>query len=197
MGLAGFDTAFAEVRARSWLDFAGTGPTNPGMDVMELTVNIAATTIALAALGLSIYEGRLSRHHDRLSVRPLLDASLRMSPAFERFSLMVVNNGLGPAVVKKWTLLLDKKPYREQGIENWEQLTEKLGLAGPVNYGYFKPGSILATGQCEELVGYPVGAYSKERADQFRAALVRLTICLQYESMYEEKFTFEFDGKVA
>lgn len=51
MGFAGVDMASVGIRARTMLHFAGTGPTNPGMDVTELTVNIAATTIALAVCG--------------------------------------------------------------------------------------------------------------------------------------------------
>ena len=164
------------------------------MDSANLVVSAAATVIALAALGLSVYQAMLSRQHARLSVRPLLDSELHVSAARERFCLIVTNNGLGPAVIKRWQLLVDGKPYRDLGITRWEQLTDHLKLSKPVSYSYFEPNSVLAPEESEELIGYAVTVYSREEADRFREAIRRLTIVIEYESMYREAFTFEFRG---
>jgi hypothetical protein len=164
------------------------------MDSANLIVSAAATVIALAALGLSVYEAMLSRQHDRLSVRPLLDSELHVSSARERFCLVVINNGLGPAIIKKWQLLVDGKPYRDLGITRWEQLTAHLKLSQPVSYSYFEPNSILAPEESEELIGYTVAVYSQEEANRFREAIRRLAIVIEYESMYGESFNFEFLG---
>jgi hypothetical protein len=164
------------------------------MDSVNLIVSAAATVIALAALGLSVYEAMLSRRHARLSVRPLLDSELHVSSARDRFCLVVTNNGLGPAIIKKWQLLVDGKPYRDLGITRWEQLTAHLKLSQSVSYSYFEPNSILAPEESEELIGYAVAVYSQEEADRFREAIRHLAIIIDYESMYREPFSFEFRG---
>lgn len=101
---------------------------NPPASDVELFTLVATALIALVALGLSIYEGWESRRHNRLSVRPFLTEAVRMSPAHERMCLVLKNNGLGPAVVKKWTLHVDGKPCEELGLKTWEQLTAHLCL---------------------------------------------------------------------
>src|SRR3982751_4322265 len=160
----------------------------------EIAASIAAAVIALAALGFSLYEGRATRKHNRLSVKPFLVDVIRISPAHTRMCLIVKNNGLGPAIIRQWSLLVDGKPYKELGITQWQQLTQHLGLSGAVNYSYFEPYHALATGDFEELVGMEVKSYSQDSADLFRAALRRLTVIMVYESMYQETFRFEFQG---
>jgi hypothetical protein len=171
---------------------------DPTASTVELLTLVATAVIALAALGLAIYEGRELRQHNRLSVRPLFTESIRISPAHERMCLLLENHGLGPAIIKEWKLIVDGKSCKELGILRWEQLTAHLDLqelGESISYGHFDPGSILAAGVSEELVGVKSAGYSKEKAERFRRTLARLTIVAVYESMYKESFRFEFEGK--
>jgi hypothetical protein len=184
------------------IEQAGTGselgqkkdtPETPS-DRVKLVVSVCGAVTASAALGLSIYMGYQTRRHNRLSVRPFLDDSLRISPAHTRISLSITNRGLGPAIVKRWTLLVDGQPYQKLGITDWATLTEYLKLTDKVTYGYFMPHNIIAKDQTEELVGTETGAYSAERARLYRNAFRRLTITLEYESFYGDYFTYRFEG---
>lgn len=168
------------------------------MDITENVIAGSAALIALAALGYSIYEGRLARAHARLSVRPRLDFSLRVSPAFDRFSLSVKNRGLGPAVIVRHDYTANgksRKQLREEAqVESWDQLSAYISFPEKLNWGYFPEGSLIQTGEEEELVGTD-GRYTPERAKLFRQALRKLVITLEYQSLYaDEPLRVEFNG---
>lgn len=167
---------------------------------VELVVSVTSAIVALFALFLSLFEGRQSRRHARLSVRPVLDFKIHVTNKTGRFDVSVSNNGFGPAVVRSWTLLVDGKPYRELGITDWMELTahfgwDKLMAQGErVSYSYFEKGDVLAMQQQEELVGFPCPTYSTAAADAFRSGVRRLKVLICYESLYHERFTAVFDG---
>ncbi|MDG4858054.1 hypothetical protein P8605_07800 [Streptomyces sp. T-3] len=72
-------------------------------------VAICATFVAVASLVVSVHEGRASRQHNRLSVRPLLqlDHSWRIG---QKAGLRLTNAGLGPAIVVRTVLTVDGNP---------------------------------------------------------------------------------------
>lgn len=65
--------------------------------------------VALAAIGLTVWEGLENRRHNRLSVQPRLAASIQAgrSGEGEYVRLAVENNGLGPAVISSFRVFLD------------------------------------------------------------------------------------------
>lgn len=72
-------------------------------------VAVAAALIALCSLGATIWQGWISRSHNRLSVRPMLvwvrDRTLDESGITLRFSIK--NLGVGPAIVKEQSFKLN------------------------------------------------------------------------------------------
>ena len=161
------------------------------MDVTGNVIAGSAALIALAALGYSIYEGRLARAHARLSVRPRLDFSLRVSPAFDLFALSVKNRGFGPAVISNHDYTAngkDRKLLREEEkVTTWDQLSAYISFPENLNWGYFPEGSLIQPGEEEELVGCTNGRYTPERAKLFRQAVRKLVITLEYHSLYQDE----------
>jgi hypothetical protein len=75
------------------------------MDANTVTA-ICATVIAVASLTVSIQQTQAIRHHNRQSVRPLLEVwTRRTMGGFTGISL--VNYGLGPAIITRTVLTLD------------------------------------------------------------------------------------------
>lgn len=97
-------------------------PEEPHWSPKEL-IAIAATVIALCALGVSVYEGYSGRLHRRLSVRPYVSFAFYYNKAGAHFSLD--NYGLGPAQVQWFRATVDDKP---QG--SWREVLRELGLDG-------------------------------------------------------------------
>ncbi|MDM7961201.1 MAG: hypothetical protein QUV19_03615 [Alteromonas macleodii] len=149
-------------------------------------IALASAVIALSAFGATAYSSYLARKHNRISVFPKLDYAVVFSNSVDRIGLFLVNNGLGPAVIEKWELLVDDMPYRAHGIERFEQLTTFLKLDDTVNYGYFKPGTMFQVGEAIELFAVSTEPYSFGRNDQIRNALQRLKITITYRSIYQE-----------
>jgi hypothetical protein len=77
-------------------------------------VAICATVIAVASLGVSVYEARAARRHNGISVRPLLELHSSFHPG-RTAGLQLVNAGLGPAVIIASTLRLDGQPFALAG----------------------------------------------------------------------------------
>lgn len=156
---------------------------------------LISVIVAAAAFLLSIYTFRETRRHNRITVNPILDDELVFNQYAPRIGLLIQNRGSGTAIINKWELLLDGKPYRDAGIDRWEDLTEELLPGEIVNYSYFKPGAALWPSQRMELFGLDSKPYSIERSDRIREALKRLTITVTYRSQYQDDqpriYTFE------
>lgn len=85
----------------------------------------AGFIVALAAIGLTIYEGRATRRHNRLSVKPMLFIQHEFhleeleNGGPVRFQIILSNRGLGPALIKSATYFINES----------EQLPPKNHLA--------------------------------------------------------------------
>lgn len=169
------------------------------MESEEIVLTLAAIFISIIALIYSIREGKISQKHNRLSVRPILGFSLYASAAYKRFSLILENNGLGPALIKSYIFLVDEKSFEElrksAKIEKWEELSVLLGYPQKLDWHYINKNSILKVGDNIEIVGFNCDNYSAELASKFRQAVRRLIIEVEYSSLYEiENFKECFTG---
>lgn len=72
-------------------------------------IAIASAAIALLALFSTGWQAWIARHHNRLSVKPLLSwsSNLAQTPNGFEVTVMLSNNGLGPAIVTERYFTLD------------------------------------------------------------------------------------------
>jgi hypothetical protein len=91
--------------------------------------------IALAAIGLAIWEGAENRRHNRLSVQPRLagaiDAGRDGSAEYVRMT--IENAGLGPAVIKTFRIYWDgitRDTTRSSSNTQWQTVTEAVADSG-------------------------------------------------------------------
>src|SRR3989344_2263262 len=83
----------------------------------EAIAAIASAIIALCALGLSIWQGYLSRGHNRISVRPHLTMWTHKYHGDGLYAADIVNNGIGPAIIKCFSVKLDGKKIEGKETE--------------------------------------------------------------------------------
>jgi hypothetical protein len=149
----------------------------------ETTVALAAAVIALASLGLSIWQGFETRHHDRLSVLPVLTSTIEDSPDKEA-GLTVANKGVGPAIIREQAILVDGKPVEMDEHGGWENAEKQVGIDQlELRDSNFEDGSAITVGEVVPLLVIP----SKSTPDQrrlFSRAILHLTIRFVYESIY-------------
>ena len=84
-------------------------PPPGGGNVLLRLQPLLTLVIALAAIGLAIWEGSENRRHNRLSVQPRLGASVVSGEdaAGEFVRMAVESTGLGPAVVNTFRIYVD------------------------------------------------------------------------------------------
>lgn len=95
----------------------------------EKVTQTGVVIIAVCAVVVSVWQGRISekhleiaREHNQLSVRPYLDFfSSWASDSTWRLSLM--NEGIGPAIIKSTTLTYDGKTY-----SHWDAVLDAAGI---------------------------------------------------------------------
>jgi hypothetical protein len=152
-----------------------------------------AFVIALAALGVAVWEGCENRKHNRLSVRPYGCFYVgRPSDFHEPPGLTFKNNGAGPAIITRCEVLVDGVPIEGIGLARWTHALELVGL-GKVSwlyYSYPDPGTSLAAGESLALVRFDEpGSVSEDRMAALARALQRLEASINYESIYRERFS--------
>ncbi len=128
-------------------------PKNAG-PTLQVLANILTIIVALAAIGLSIWEGRESRRYNRLSVLPHLEASEEMiqQASQRRYAITygIENTGLGPAVIKNLTVFRDGQQIYDALAEGGQFSFN--GFLDEVNALPFPTGSFVHTRGAGELL---------------------------------------------
>jgi len=75
-------------------------------------LGIAGVATALCALVATIWQGVISRKHNRLSVKPVLTLYREEVNG----KIYVKNNGIGPALIRGFAIHLDSKPLAERDV---------------------------------------------------------------------------------
>ena len=77
-------------------------------DVVDRVLSVSAIVAAIAAVAVAVYEARLEREHQRVSVWPYV--SQFNSWVGGRYTRNVSNVGLGPALVRSFEVRVDGRP---------------------------------------------------------------------------------------
>ncbi len=145
-----------------------------------------AMLIALCALWLTIYEGRATRRHNRLSVMPCCSIGLDVDVAKQTIFYNIENEGLGPAKINSIEFKIDGKVEPHNRLDFGEYFFEKLGLRGGAGMNHFGDGDFLQPSKSISLLRFdnPLEPFSKQSVwNLFR----QVTIEVRYESIYGDK----------
>ena len=83
----------------------------------DTIIAIASLIVAVTVMIFAAYQTKLNRDHNRLSVRPNLFVGKRTWKEDDVYSirLNLINNGLGPAVVKHYAVYFDSNLLGDSG----------------------------------------------------------------------------------
>ncbi|MFF8915700.1 hypothetical protein ACF08M_20855 [Streptomyces sp. NPDC015032] len=147
----------------------------------DTVIATAATTIALGSLWVSYTQTRATRLHNRQTVRPLLVMRRVKEHEGHEAGLLVINAGLGPAVVTNSVVHLDG-----DHIGQWHYHTQERVLAPlPVRpkAHSLRPGAAVLAGQSAFLLH--LDEFSENQHGWFWDLITRrLVIEIRYESLY-------------
>ncbi|MFE5046776.1 hypothetical protein ACFRAI_10525 [Streptomyces sp. NPDC056637] len=146
----------------------------------ETVVAVCAIVIALASLGVSVWQAHVTRQHNRHSVRPVLQLHRGIHDG-ARSGIKLVNVGLGPAVVVSTRVTIDG-----EFVGRWDKASAdrvRAGLPVHLNAVTFGQVEVLQTGYDEYLLSLP--AYDPLVHDPIEDIFSRrLGIAIDYESLY-------------
>ena len=143
-------------------------------------IAVCATVIAGASLGISVYEARATRMHNRRSVQPALGLWAKFSPGAIS-GLGLTNSGLGPAKITDSKLVIDGVELGDFSRSTAYKLIDPLSF--PVDTCTFDNHPFLETGYEQFLLG--VDPYDVIQHREFYELIEsRLRIEIQYDSIY-------------
>jgi hypothetical protein len=163
-----------------WPDFISDNP-----------IAFVAAAIAVCALGVSLWQGWLSRRHYRLSVLPHLDSIINTARTLPVLGISIRNNGLGPAViVAQWAYVDDEEVKATDSASYHAEMKRHRVQA---DTGYLEPGSVLAAGATHRILTYEPNQDPARDSREVKTALFmkqslfRFRLEIEYKSMYGGK----------
>ncbi len=154
----------------------------------DFIVAASAALIALAALGVSIWQGVLTRRHNKLSVTPhlRLDGHLDYRNPIE---ITLENCGIGPAFIEQFVLELDGKAIGGSRRERIAKLLAALNLEQDVYFFTAVQGDSIKPGESQVLLSFPDSANNVVVNETIREVLPRVKFFIIYKSIYGDRFT--------
>lgn len=156
-------------------------------------MSFAAIVVAVAAIGVSVWQGRDNRKHNMLSVKPKLQIVFRADPK-SGAEIVVTNDGLGPATITDFKVLLDGELLDESPLQAIFQLVEKMGMdtipfnLDPIHSMTIRAGNQLHILKIEKQDGVDLSSIISTLVDYVNRTDLEIT----YESMYGERFGIKY-----
>ncbi len=170
---------------------------------IEVKTAIVVAGVAGFALLATIVQGRQNHKHNRLSLRPWLEQFLEIKAEnnastdnnIVKYNFTIINNGVGPAVIKKVELLFkDKVVSCNNYVTYHDDLIKKMkaikGFKGG-KIGFIYPGSIMAVGDARLMWEFNFDI----REDDIKF-VDDLDLRVKYQSIYQGK-NFIYDSRKA
>lgn len=150
--------------------------------------NNATEVIAITAVLFTAYQAYLSRKHNKLSVKPHITISwANFSDA--PISFTMCNDGLGPAIIKNFSVEVDGKVIQGDGPDVYKKAIISLGLQNVKYMSYnLTKGEAYSVGKSLVLLKFDE---PPERYEELSKDLSKLKFKITYTSIYEEnEFTY-------
>jgi hypothetical protein len=153
-------------------------------------IAVCAVVIAGASLGVSAYEARATRMHNRRSVQPILSLWGMISTGATS-GVGLSNSGLGPAKITGSKLILDGVELGDLSKPTVDKLRGPLSF--PVAAATLESQSFIETGF--EIFLFSVDPFDENQHREFGEWIEsRLRIEIQYDSIYGgEKFRVTYN----
>lgn len=167
------------------------GPARSEPGFLNRLQTVLTLVIALAAIGLAIWEGAENRRHNRLSVLPRLGAEINSGHegGSEYIRMGVESTGLGPAVIKRFRIYLDGVPQDTvgpAGSSPWQRVIEVFAAEGTsINAHAFGSGYFFPAGRQHVLFEVRRPDAAAVAGERLSDSLGRVALQVCYCSIYD------------
>lgn len=166
----------------------------------DIAREYAALLVSICALFLTINQSLATRKHNRLTVRPHLTSFVDQRADTERKGITTIkatlsNNGLGPAIVKEFELLLDGAPIEHSEPGDLFPTVEKILpvrlLADECHFAVLRQNYVMAKDAALPVATISYAPTIHDDPTAIRVAMRRFHIRVSYESAYGESFAYD------
>lgn len=161
---------------------------------LNVTNEQVSLLVACLALGLTIWQGRATIRHNKLSTRPMIEVN-RLYYKRGLREVIIKNNGLGPAILTSLKVMLNDKVIVEaQNNDRCEQndMTDFIKKIQLIKYPYstLSPsiGRSILAGEEVTLFTFEKDGLDSEALRVLYELDSELDIQIEYESIYKDKF---------
>jgi hypothetical protein len=156
-------------------------------DEFYFWTTVATITISICALSLAIWNGYLTRTHNKLCVKPFITSFLQESSTNLTFT--ITNCGLGPAEIEEFTIFANGKKINnhEEFNVDLESLLATLTLQ-KLYTEYNKLGHIIDIKGSSTILEIKADSLAPE---EIKTILNRYRLVVKYKSLYGQRFEFD------
>ncbi len=155
----------------------------------SIVVAITSAFIAVCALGVTVWQGLQNLKHNKLSVLPLISLTNEISVINDvnikgdlNYKIVLTNQGVGPAIIKKFELLFDGETVLFNDADTYEKfLDSKTKKFTGRNFAQRKQGSIIKVG--ERLILWEFNYHEHQDTSEVE----KLGLRIEYESIYQDE----------
>ncbi|MGB2833314.1 MAG: hypothetical protein WBC07_10210 [Methylotenera sp.] len=153
------------------------------------------TIIAISALVLTVWQGYITRQHNKLSVVPYLTTWSHADGENGFYSIEIMNNGIGPALIKAFQVFVDGIEIKGNESELVDKATKKL--FGDFEYQsancFLSSGYMMAEKNKHEIFSIKFIGQRKLNYQEYKQTIERARLVIEYESIYKDKFIYDSD----
>ena len=153
--------------------------------IASIFIALASILIAFIALQSNIKEGKETRKHNKLSVRPLLTVEKKQIEEEDNHNhkFILVNSGVGPAIIESFALYFKDRKVSYNDSEAYGNFLEhnmKRFNCQHISHG--NRGVVMAAGEEKMLWEFEYNLNTKDIED-----IQELTVRVEYQSIYKDE----------
>ena len=159
----------------------------------EAIAGLSSAVIALCALGLTVWQAKITRHHNRLSVTPHLTTWSQRDVANNRYLVELLNNGIGPALIESFYIYVDGQLISGESTEPIEKALKILFPQYQYTSGqsFVAKGYMMAEKEARNLVTIVFQGEKVPTPVEVEHATKRARLLIKYKSIYGDEFTLD------
>ncbi len=158
----------------------------------DAVTGISSVIIALCALIYTIWQGKKAQRHNMLSFRPHLTSWSHSEADKGIYAVELMNNGLGPALIESFTVMIDGKAISGEQTEPLEKALKILfpNIEYKSHQEFMAKGYSMPAKEKRSIVIIRFANPNSLNPEALEHALNRADLIIKYKSFYEEEFTY-------
>lgn len=155
----------------------------------EAIAGVASAVIALCALFLTLWQTVVSRCHNKLSVTPHLMTWTHSDEGTNHYQIDLLNNGIGPALIKSFLIQVDNQTINGEGTEPIEKALKILfpHYSYHSHQAYVSDGYMMSEKERRPLVIIQFFGDTLPKSEEVKHAIKRTRLIIDYESIYGDQ----------